>query len=247
MSVLFDMNARALRQIRATRLGSELFLYERAFADCLERLTLMQHRFESALLIGCKDSGWPAQLAEVADCIQVLGPEVSFEDWAPEDSAYDLVLAIGALDTVNDVPLALRLIRHAMRPGSLFLSAQSGGDTLPQLRSAMRAADAVGGAAAAHVHPRIEASAFAPLLTEAGFTNPVVDVDRVSVSYPSLDRLIGDLRAMAATNILTARPRFVGRAARAAAIEAFAAAGNGERTTETFEIVHFAAWTAKER
>lgn len=246
MPALFDINARALRQDRAARLGPQLFLYERAFADCLDRLALMRRRFERALLIGCPDPAWPAQLAGVADCIQVPGPEVPMDEWVPEDAAYDLVLAIGELDTITDLPLALRLIRHAMRPDSPFLAAQSGGDTLPQLRSAMRAADAVGGAAAPHVHPRIEASAFAPLLSDAGFIDPVVDVDRVSVSYASLDRLVNDLRAMAATNILTARPRFIGKTAQAAAIAAFAEAGDGGRTTETFEIVHFAAWTAKE-
>jgi hypothetical protein len=32
------------------------------------------------------------------------------------------------------------------------------------------------------------------------------------------------------------------KVARAAALSAFAAARDGERTTETFEILHFAAW-----
>lgn len=109
----------------------------------------------------------------------------------------------------------------------------------------MRAADAVAGIAAPHVHPRIEASALAPLLDTAGFVNPVVDVDRVPVSYRSFGQLVSDLRAMAATNMLAARPRFIGRAARQAASAAFTAAGDGQRTVETFEILHFAAWTPK--
>jgi len=111
------------------------------------------------------------------------------------------------------------------------------------LRRAIRAADEAAGAAAPHVHPRIEPSAFAGLLTQAGFANAVVDVDRVPVSYPSFDRLVVDLRHMGATNVLTARPRFIGKAARNAASRSFAAAGGGERTVETFEILHFAAWT----
>jgi len=108
---------------------------------------------------------------------------------------------------------------------------------------AMRAADAVSGAAAPHIHPRIEPSALSPLLAAAGFIDAVVDVDRATVSYASLHRLVADLRAMAVTNILAARPRFVGRKARAAAMSAFAAAGDGSRTAEKFEILHFAAWT----
>src|SRR6185437_476174 len=119
--------------------------------------------------------------------------------WKPDEGAYDLILAVGTLDTVNDLPIALRLIRHGMCSSGLFLGALSGGDTLPQLRTAMRAADAVAGAAAPHVHPRIEAAALAPLLDSAGFVDTVVDVDRLAVSYVSLDRLIADLRAMGAT------------------------------------------------
>jgi hypothetical protein len=253
---LFDMKLRAQRRDRAARAGVELFLYGRAFEDCLERIAILQRRFNRALLIGSPDPDWPKRLGEFAELVDVQEPGEVFaaqsngaftiEDaWAPLEAHYELVLGIGTLDTVNDLRLALRLIRQGMCPDALFMGALSGGDTLPQLRAAMREADAVSGAAAPHVHPRIEASALAPLLVDAGFVNPVVDLDRVSVSYPSLDRLVGDLRAMGATNILAARPRFVGRVARLAATTAFAAAGDSQRTLETFEILNFAAWTPK--
>jgi hypothetical protein len=237
---LFDMKARALRRDRAARIGPELFLFERAFEDCLDRLALMRHPFDRALLIGCPDSAWPERLGEIASHV-----EVAEEAWNHADGMYDLVVAIGGLDTINDLPIALRLIRLAMAANGLFLGAVAGGDTLPQLRNAMRAADAIAGAAAPHVHPRIDASQLAPLLTQAGFIDPVVDVDRAAVSYPSLERLVADLRAMGATNILSDRPRFVGKAAKAAAVATFSEAGDGERTVEIFEILHFAAWTPK--
>ena len=251
---LFDMKMRALRRDRAAHNGSDMFLHHRAFEDCLERIEAMQRRFDRALLIGCADTRWPERLKAVAEQVEVREPgslfaqrahgEIIIEDaWGPEAGAFDLVVAVGTLDTVNDLPIALRLIRHAMTDGALLIGAMSGGDTLPQLRGAMRAADAVTAAASPHIHPRIEASALAPLLSSAGFVNPVVDVDRVTVTYPSLDRLVADLRAMGATNILNARPRFVGKAAREAAIEVFADAGDGMRTAETFEILHFAGWT----
>ncbi len=112
----------------------------------------------------------------------------------------------------------------------------------------MRAADTVQGVASPHVHPRIEAAALAPLLADAGFVRPVVDIDRVNVRYRNLGGLIADLRAMGATNVLVERPRRgLSRQALAAAIAQFAAAGDGERTTETFEILHFAAWTQARR
>ena len=234
-----------------------MFLFERVFADCLERLELMHRSFPQALLIGCPDPLWVRRLHEFARNVDVRDPgplfaqcangETLVEDaWQPPVSKYDLVLAIGTLDTVNDLPLALRVIRHSMDPDSLLLGAVSGGDTLPALRSAIRAADAVAGVAAPHIHPRIEAAALAPLLESAGFTRPVVDVDRAGVSYSSLERLVADLREMGSTNVLSARPRFVGRCARAAAVEAFKALGDGSRTVESFEILHFAAWTPAE-
>lgn len=255
MTNLFNMNLRALRRDRAARIRPELFLFERAFADCLDRIAVQGRRFERGLLIGCPDPAWPAQLAEVADRVDVrepgplfaaaAGAEVIIEDaWTPEPQLYDLVLAVGTLDTVNDLPLALRLIRHVMRGHGLFIGAVAGGNSLPALRSAMRAADALGGDAFAHVHPRIEPAALAPLLESAGFAKPVVDVDRVRLTYASLGKLVADLRAMGATNVLQSRSPPLSRAGARAAAEAFSAAGGNGRTAETIELLHFAAWTA---
>ena len=242
MPKLFDMKQRALRRRRAE--GQPVsFLHQRVFEDIVERVAHFGRRFERALVIGYRDPEWLAALHAFADRVDVADPELVEDDWEPSHGAFDLALSLGTLDTINDLLLALRLIRCAMRSDGWLIGAISGGDTLPRLRAAMRAADAVAGAAAPHVHPRIEASALSPLLDAAGFVNPVVDVDRVAVSYPSLERLVGDLRGMGATNILHGRPRFIGKAARAAAIEAFAQVGDGSRAVETFEILHFAAWT----
>jgi hypothetical protein len=248
------MELRARRRDRAARNGVELFLYERVFADCLDRLALVQRRFENALLMGCPDPEWPARLKDRASHVDVRDPgplfaaaaggEAIIEDRSsPPRGASDLVVAIGTLDTVNDLPLALRLIVEAMAEDAMLIGAISGGETLPMLRGAMRAADAVSGVAAPHVHPRIEAAALAPLLSGAGLAMPVVDVDRVEVGYRSFERLVGDLRAMAATNILAQRPaRSLGRRELLAAKQAFEESAIDGRTPEAFEILHFSAW-----
>lgn len=252
------MKLRAQRRDRAQRKGSELFLLERAFEDCIERISILERGFDRALLLGCPDPAWPRLLQPFAREVEVRDPGPLFslalaaeaiieDEWDPGEQHYDLILAVGTLDTVNELPLALRLIRHSMQDNGLFLAAMSGGDTLPQLRAAMRAADTLAGAASPHVHPRIEASALAALLAAAGFIDPVVDVDRVTVAYSSFDQLVNDLRQMGSTNMLNARARFVSRAARQAAVDAFRAAGEGSRTLETFEILHLAAWTAERK
>lgn len=249
------MELRGLRRDRAFRKGPELFLYARAFEDCLERLALIHRPFKSALLIGCPDPTWRNRLEPLVQSIAIVDPGQLFakaaggtcieEDrWDPPVHAFDLCLAIGTLDTVNDLPIALRSIGSALKEDTLLIGAISGGDCLPQLRQAMHRADQVAGASSPHVHPRIEAASLAPLLTACGFVMPVVDVDRVQVSYESLDKLVTDLRRMGATNILAARSRApILRQGRAIAEAAFRAAGDGSRTVETFEILHFAAWT----
>ncbi len=243
-----------MRRDRAERSGPVLFLHERAFEDILERLAGIKRSFDSALLIGCPDTRWPERLSKIAAKVSVLDPgranaqaaggEKTVEDTLDlEPASFDLVVAIGTLDTVNDLPGALLRLRLVLKPDSLLIGAMSGGETLPRLRQAMRAADAVTGAASPHVHPRIEPAALARLLGSAGLTIPVVDVDRVAVTYRDFSQLVSDLRGMGATNILNSRSRkSLTRSALSAARRDFGR-DQDERTVETFELLHFAAWT----
>lgn len=252
---LFDMELRALRRDRAFRRGPALFLHERTFEDILERLSIVRRNFRSALLIGCPNPNWVARIQMTVDKVSVRDPGPMFAARAGGDSftedgdrlpvtEFDLCLAIGTLDTVNNLPLALANIRSALRHDSLLIGAMSGGDTLPKLRAAMRAADASANLAAPHVHPRVDAPSLCGLLGNVGFQNAVVDIDRVTVSYPDLQAEVSDLRAMAATNILTARPKnSLSRSQFCAASQAYSAMETNGRTTETFEILHFTGWT----
>lgn len=254
---LFDNSLRSLRRDRAARSGPALFLLERAFGDCLERIGDVHRRFRSALLLGCPDPRWVDRLRDLGPKVTAFDPGRLFADAAggqriDEDGfdfgadRFDLCLAVGTLDSVVDLPRALVAIRRGLQPDALLLGAMPGGDSLPVLRAAMLAADqAVGKGASAHVHPRIEPAALAALLDRCGFVMPVVDVDQVAVAYRRFDDLVRDLRAMAATNLLAQRDRRpLSRAALFAARERFTSLGDGLRTTEQFDLLHFAAWTA---
>lgn len=252
---VFDMQARALRRDRAFRSGPALFLHNRACDEIIDRMADIKRRFSAALLIGAPDPQWAGRVAEMTGKVTVVDPGEAFarasgglqavEDQLDlEPGSFDLCIAIGTLDTLNDLPQALLRLRFLLKPDSLLIGAMSGGDTIARLRQAMRAADAVSGTASPHVHPRVEPSALAQLLSAAGFTMPVVDVDRVRVGYRSFAKLVEDLRGMGATNILGARSRRpLARAALAAAKRDFESGADDGRTVETFELLHFAAWT----
>jgi len=195
-----------------------------------------------------------AALAQVAGRVTVTdaspliaaacGGIAADEDRPPfADASFDLIVAIGSLDGIDDLPGALVLLRRILRPDGLMLAALGGAGSLPRLRSAMLAADAVNGGAAPRMHPAIDVRTGGDLLARAGFALPVADTHAVDLSYATLPRLIRDLRVHGATNILDRRSRVpLGRAALAAAAAEFAHGALGGRTTERVEILYLSGW-----
>ncbi len=250
----FDRRLRRLRRDRAAgRFAKADYLHRLAADDLIERLDCVKREFRRALDLGCAGGYLTQRLRErgldVTPCdsgtvfARAAGGVQADEDRPPfADGAFDLVVSVGALDGVNDLPGALLLIRRALKPDGLFLGAFAGAGSLGRLKRAMLAADSVEGGAAPRVHPQIDVRAAGDLLTRAGFTLPVVDAQPVDVRFSSLMDLVRDLRAMGATNILAARSRRpLRRHGLAAAIADFATPA--DKTTERFEILHLLGWS----
>ena len=237
---LFDRRLSRLRRERAARGGGDSYFHRRAADELVDRLDLVARPFRAALDLS-SDPGLAQRLRERG--LEVV--EGDEEDLPGQAGRFDLVTSVGLLDTVNDLPGALVLIRRALKPDGLFLAAFAGAGSLPRLRRAMRAAEeAEGKGAAPRIHPQIDVRAAGDLLARAGFALPVVDRDAIDARYGSLMALVADLRAMGATNRLAgqAAPP-IGRAGLAAAIADFAAgAGPDGKTAEHFEIVHMSGW-----
>ena len=216
-------------------------------------------RFERALLIGCPDPGWPARLGAVADgrrarsgplFAEAAGGDVIVEDdWLPTPRRLrPRPRGRHARHGQRPAARAARCIRARDAPTTLCSSARCPAATrcrscAPRCAPPTRSR----GAAAPHVHPRIEAAALAPLLERRGLRRPGgrrrPGAGLLSHRSTGWSR---DLRAMGATNILAQRPRFArqGRAA-AAAERRFRRRPATAATVETFEILHFAAWTPR--
>ncbi len=158
----------------------------------------------------------------------------------------DLVVSTLALHWANDVVGALIQARRALRPGGVFIGAILGGATLTELRQAFTEAEvAAWGGAGTRISPFASAQDGAELLQRAGFSDPVCDIDRVSVRYEHPLRLFADLRAMGETNALTERhPRGLTREliGDVAGRYAEAHAGPDGRIPATFEILTLTGW-----
>lgn len=234
-------------------MGPELFLYDRALDDCLDRLGYIARQFKRCLLIGCPSLDWPRKLTPFASEIDVVDPgklfaaavggtQIEEDRHDLGEGEYDVAIAVGTLDSVNDLPLALKLVHRALRSEAPLIGAMTGGNSLPALRACMIEAGRALGRVVGRTHPRIEASSLAGLLSAAGFSMPVVDVDRVALRYSSLLSLIKDLRGMGATSTLAQRPPSLTRREFEVATSTFDQMGRDGRTEEQIEILHFIGW-----
>lgn len=254
---IFDRRLRRLRRDRAApRFADHCFVTDHIVEELLFRLDGVTRPFSTALILGSADTRLPVEMekrgirAVCADAgfafARAAGGVQCDEDRLPfADASFDLVLSAGVLDTVNDVPGALALIRRILRPDSLLLAGLVGAGSLPRLRAATLAADAAAGAVPPRIHPQIDVRSAGDLLMRAGFVLPVTDSDRLNVAYRDPMRLAGDLRGMAAGNMLRGqKPPFFSRARLAALYESFMAQAEADgRVRETFEIVYLAGWT----
>ncbi len=163
-----------------------------------------------------------------------------------EPESIDLAVSLLTLHEANDLPGQLIQIRRALRPDGLFLGALAGGGTLAELRESLLAAETeLAGGAAPRVSPFTDVRDAGALLQRAGFALPVADVEPVVVRYASMFHLMADLRAMGATNALSARSRKpASRAlfARAAAIYAERFSDADGRVRATFSLLWLSGW-----
>ncbi|MGE4358265.1 MAG: malonyl-ACP O-methyltransferase BioC [Lysobacteraceae bacterium] len=148
--------------------------------------------------------------------------------------SFDLIFSNLALPWITDLPALFAQWRAVLNPGGFVACSSLGPETLEELREAF-AEDP-----APHVH------AFAPMqhlgdaLLAAGFRNPVLDADRFTLTHPTLDALMADLRGAGGGNAMAERRRSLTGRGR---IEAARAAYEAFRTADgllpsTWEVVY---------
>ncbi|WP_234032190.1 class I SAM-dependent methyltransferase [Parerythrobacter jejuensis] len=154
---------------------------------------------------------------------------------------FDLIVHLLGLGHVNDLPGALVHARNALTKGGLFVAAFPGAGSLATLRAIMLEAD--GDRPAARMHPLVDSQAATGLLQRAGFARQVVDSFPIKVRYPSITRMISDLRDQGLTRSLTSTVPPLTRASLLRAEEAFDALRDDQgKVTETFEILVLTGW-----
>jgi len=259
--LIFDRRAVRHHRRRAARQGSAEFLLEEAASRLVQRLEDVTRRFPGALARGARGGvltrvlagrGGIETLVDMEEAPGLLAPDrhvgiVAEAEALPlAPGAFDLIVSALTLHWTNDLPGALLQLRHALRPDGLLLAALFGGETLGELRSAFLEAEvALEGGASPRVSPMADGRDLAGLLQRAGFALPVVDSDRLTVTYGDAFALMKDLRAMGETNALRERRRgFTRRDTLLRMVELYRDRHGGPdgRIPASFEIVTLTAW-----
>lgn len=228
------------------------FIADDMVDDVLDRLSFLRHAPTRALVIGDFTGALTTALTAQGVAVTRADPAPGFDATPideelplPFDHQFDLIVSLGTLDTVNDLPGALIHLRRALAQGGLTIIAISGAGSLPATRAIMLAADA--DRPAPRLHPQIDVRAGGQLLQRASFADPVVDSHSLRASYRTFARLVGDIRAQGLSACLARGGAPLGKTALARAENAFAAMAEDGRVTETFEILTLSGWARELR
>jgi malonyl-CoA O-methyltransferase len=155
---------------------------------------------------------------------------------------FDMVWSNLMLNWLADPAPALAEMHRVMRVGGMLMFATLGPDTLKELRAAL------GAHGDAHVHPFIDMHDIGDALVRAGFGDPVMDMDTLTLTYSDFDGLLADLRDSGSANAADHRARGLGQRGRwQSARAAYEQFRNDGRLPATFEIVFGHAWKPEPR
>jgi malonyl-CoA O-methyltransferase len=155
-----------------------------------------------------------------------------------ESASVDIVFSNLMLQWCDPLDDALAEVRRILQPEGHFVFSTFGPDTLRELRSAWAEADTYN-----HVNRFLDMHDVGDALVRAGLLEPVLDVDRLQLTYGDVLSLMRDLKSIGARNETGGRPRtLLGRGHLQRVFNAYESFRKDGRLPATYEIVYGAAW-----
>ena len=155
----------------------------------------------------------------------------------------ELIWSNLALQWVNDLPQAFAEFRRVLKVGGLLSFTTFGPDSLREVRAAFAGVDD-----STHTNRFIDMHDIGDMLVHAGFADPVMDMEQVTLTFDTPKSLVVELKAIGATNRTRGRPRgLMGRARWSRAIAGLERLRRDGRIPATFEVVYGHAWKAEPR
>jgi len=159
------------------------------------------------------------------------------------DGSVDLILSNATFQWCNDLARTFQECLRVLRPGGLLMFTTFGPDTLKELRSAWSQIDGH-----THVSPFPDMHDLGDALVHTRFADPVMDAERLTVTYERLTDLMADLKGGGARNATDQRPRGLTGPRRLAALEAAYEIHRCDgRLPASYEVVYGHAWAPEQK
>ncbi len=143
-----------------------------------------------------------------------------------------------ALQWCNDLDVVFTEVARVLQPESLFMFSTFGPDTLKELRAATSNGHT-------HVSRFIDMHDIGDALIRAGFSTPVLDVERYTLTYDDAKSVMKDLKAIGAHNATVGRNRgLAGRGFLSNLTQQYEQFRTNGKLPATFEVVYGHAWKA---
>ncbi len=154
------------------------------------------------------------------------------------DDSVDLIYSNAALQWSNDLEHTFGEFMRVLRPGGLVAFTTFGPDTLKELRMAWSEAD--GGS---HVSQFLDMHDVGDALVSSRFAEPVIDVDRMVLTYDQVDGLMQDLKVLGAHNVNRDRSRgLTGKNRMLAMRESYEQFRSEGKLPASYEVIYGHAW-----
>ena len=154
----------------------------------------------------------------------------------------DLIFSNLTLQWCHDLDRVFGDFRRVLRPNGLVMFSTFGPDTLKELRAAWRTVDNYN-----HVNAFMDMHDIGDGLVRAGFADPVMDVEHITLTYPEPMKLMRELKLIGAHNVTAGRNRgLTGRHALKKVIDAYEQFRRDGALPCTYEVVYGHAWIPNE-
>lgn len=154
------------------------------------------------------------------------------------DASVDLVVSNLTLQWCNSLDQAFAEFRRVLRPGGALFFTTFGPDTLMEVRDSWAEVDGH-----SHTNRFIDMHDIGDALVRAGLAEPVMDMERLQLTYRDLPRLVREIKALGAHNVTAGRARsLTGRARWHAFERAYESRRRDGVLPVSYEVVYGHAW-----
>jgi len=153
----------------------------------------------------------------------------------------NLIFSNLTLQWCQDLEASFNDIHRCLKPGGLFMFSSFGPDTLKELRHAWKQADDYN-----HVNAFIDMHDVGDALMRSGFSDPVMDVEHLTLTYSDVMQLMRELKTLGAHNVTAGRAKgLTGRGQLNTMIDAYEQLRTNGKLPCTYEVVYGHAWKAE--